>query len=264
MGGDIKWMITGSAAAPTWLLEFYQSIGLLLLEAYGVTENPVPMAANRPEGYRFGSVGKPFAGNDIRIADDGEVLVNGPAMFRGYRGEQRDAAQFTSDGYYRTGDLGRFDADGFLYLTGRVADIIKTSNGRRISPVAVEGVYTQSRYIDQMIVLGNNRPFLVGLVSVNTVSVRAALGLADDASVHERAHADAVVRLIEAEIASLADRLPNYERVRAFRLLPGPLSVERGELTPTLKLRRNQIQTIHADLIDSMYTDVVAAHGHPA
>src|SRR5687768_3262598 len=113
MGGEIKWMITGSAATPVWLLEFFHSLGILVLEAYGVTENPVPVAANRSNAYRFGSVGRPFGLNEVRIADDSEVLVKGPAMFREYRGEGTPLERFTADGYYRTGDYGRFDEDGF-------------------------------------------------------------------------------------------------------------------------------------------------------
>ncbi len=175
MGGEVKLIISGSAPAPLWLLEFFHGLGLPILEAYGVTENPVPVSANRPSEYRFGSVGRPFAVNHVRIDANGEVLVKGPAAFHGYLGEERAVESFTADGYYRTGDFGYFDSDGFLYLTGRVADIIKTSAGRRISPLAIEGIYRQSRHVDQIIVVGNNRPHLVALVSLNLEAVNAAL-----------------------------------------------------------------------------------------
>src|SRR3954470_17785753 len=254
MGGEIKWMITGSAAAPSWLLEFYQSIGLLLLEAYGVTENPVPIAANHPDAYRFGSVGKPFAMNQLRITDDGEIQVKGPAVFRGYRGDAQAVERFTPDGYYRTGDLGRLDADGFLYLTGRIAELIKTSAGRRISPAAIEAVYKESRYIDQMVVCRDNQPYLVGLVSINAPAVGSALGLADASS--WQSSSDAVMRLIQDELQSFGVRLARHEQVRDVRILPESLSVERGELTPTLKLRRDRIQALHGSLINSMYPTV--------
>ena len=176
MGGSMKWMISGSAATPVWLLEFFDSIGLLVLEAYGVTENPVPIAANRSNAHRFGSVGRPFRLNEVRLSDESEVLVRGPAMFREYRGEGRPPERFTSDGFYRTGDQGRFDEDGFLYLTGRVAEMIKTTTGRRISPVAVEAVYSRCEYVDEIVVLGNNRPYLVALVGLNLPAVRKTFG----------------------------------------------------------------------------------------
>ncbi len=164
VGRRMRFMITGSASTPAWLLEFFHGIGLLVLEAYGISENAVPMAANRLQNYRFGSVGRPFAENEIRFADDGEILVRGPGVFAGYFRDAEQQARFTQDGYLQTGDIGHFDADGFLYLTGRKAEIIKTSTGRRISPAAVEAVYAQSPYIDQVVVVGEGRKYLVGLI----------------------------------------------------------------------------------------------------
>jgi long-chain acyl-CoA synthetase len=239
MGGEIRLMLTGSAATPAWLLEFFHSIGFLLLEAYGISENPVPVAANRPDAYRFGSVGRPLALNSVRLTPDGEVVVKGPAMFHGYLGEPRNPEAWTEDGYYRTGDLGRFDSDGFLYLTGRSSEIIKTSTGRRISPAVVEGTYRRASSIDQVVVIGQNRPFLVALIVPNTPA-----GAAID---------DALVDRVENEIAGLAGSLAKHEQVRAFALLAAPLSVESGELTANLKPRRHVIASRHAALIESMF-----------
>jgi long-chain acyl-CoA synthetase len=257
MGGEIKWMLSGSAAAPVWLLEFFHSIGLLVLEAYGITENPVPIAVNRPDAFRFGSVGRPFAMNQLRFDEHNEVLVKGPALFGGYLGEGPPKDRYTSDGYYRTGDYGRLDEDGFLFLTGRVAEIIKTSTGRRISPAAIEGVYRQSRYIDQIMVVGNNRPHLVALIVLNAVATPAGqvpantqtLPGADGATSRDR------VELIEKELNSLGQRVARHERIHAFTVLSAPFSVENGELTPTLKFRRDRIEARYADAIDNMYRD---------
>ena len=259
MGGNIKWMISGSAAAPVWLLEFFHSIGLLILEAYGVSENPVPVAANRSNAYRFGSVGRPFTLNDVRIASDSEVLVKGPAMFREYRGEGRPVERFTDDGYYRTGDFGRVDKDGFLYLTGRVAEMIKTSTGRRISPAGIEAVYKRSAYVDQIVVVGNNRPCLVGLVTLNLPAVNAAIG--STAQEAELSASPRVRDLINREFQRLGAELSRHEQVRAFGLLPAPLSMENGELTSNLKLRRTHIEARHAALIQSLYTTVESPVG---
>jgi long-chain acyl-CoA synthetase len=255
MGGKICWMISGSAATPIWVLEFFQRIGLVVLEAYGVTENPIPIAANRPDTYRFGSVGKPFSMNDVRIAEDGEVLVKGPTLFRGYVGERDPREHFTTDGYYRTGDYGHFDSDGFLYLRGRASEIIKTSTGRRVSPSTIEGVYRQSRYVDQIVIVGNNRPFLAALIAVNQPAVRAALDrlslpIPPGDGLQSSSH---VTDLIDRDLAALGRKLARHERIRAFTVLSKPLSTETGELTVTLKLRRERIEALHTDAIDKMY-----------
>ena len=239
MGGEIRLMLTGSAAAPVWLLEFFHGIGLPLLEAYGISENPVPVAANTPDAYRLGSVGRPFSTNSVRVAADGEIVVKGPAMFRGYLGEPLSADVMTPDGYYRTGDLGRFDEDGFLYLTGRSSEIIKTSGGRRVAPAAVEGVYRRAASIDQVVVLGDNRPFLVALIVPSAVS-----SLSGDRT---------AVDLIERDLHTLASSLAPHEQIRAFALLAAPLSVASGELTTNLKPRRAAIEARYAQEIGRMY-----------
>ena len=257
MGGEIKWMITGSAAAPAWLLESFHGIGWRLLEAYGITENPVPIAANKPAAFKLGSVGKPFAMNDIRLSDDGEVQVRGPAVFRGYRGQTPGSDIFTADGYYRTGDIGRFDDEGFLFLTGRISELIKTSTGRRISVVGVEEVYRQSRYVDQIVVIGRNRPCLTALVSLNAAAVNAGTASQSVAGPKNGAAVSAeAIRLVEGDLETLGERLAQHERVRAFRVFDEAPSVENGLITATLKLRRDRIEARYADLIDEMYVHI--------
>ncbi len=260
LGGDIKWMISGSAAAPAWVLKFFDGIGIPILEAYGLTENPVPIAANRPHDYRIGSVGRPFRINQVRLSEDSEVLVKGPAMFRRYLDQEIPPERLTPDGYYRTGDYGRFDSDGFLYLTGRVADVIKTSTGRRISPAAVEGVYRQSRYIDQIAVVGSERPYLAALIVLNRPAVEAALAgtvnqVAPEADLSKP---EDVFDLLNRDIEALGNSLASHERVRRFAILPAPFTIEDGTLTATLKLRRDRIRERYADLIDRLYEQQAA------
>ena len=258
MGRNIKFMVTGSAPTPVWLLEFFHSIGLLLLEAYGVSENAVPMAANRVREYRFGSVGKPFAANQLRLADDGEIFVRGEGVFSGYEGEQdaAAAARFTDDGFYQTGDVGRLDEEGFLYLTGRKAEIIKTSTGRRVSPVSVESVYGRSPLIDQVVAVGNGRKYLVGLVAVCRAAVARRLaesGLPLPESGEQLAGMPEVVELVRRELERLGPELAPHERFADFAVLPEPLSIARGELTPTLKVRRERVAARYAEMIESLY-----------
>jgi long-chain acyl-CoA synthetase len=255
MGGHIKWMITGSAAAPIWILQFFESIGLLVLEAYGISENPLPVAANRPNAYRFGSVGRPLSPNVVRLAEDGEVLVKGATRFKRYV-EDDASVDRSPSGFYPTGDYGRLDEDGFLYLTGRKGEMIKTSNGRQVAPALVESVYRRSRYFDQIVVLGHNRPHLAALIALNQEAVRTALneaGSDSNSAGFASATSPAVRNLVSGELARLGAAVPRHEQVRAFAILPSPLTVEQGELTTTLKPRRAAIEARHAALIETLY-----------
>lgn len=237
MGGRIKFMITGSAPTPRWLLEYLYALGWLVLEAYGMSENTVPIAMNTPGQFRFGSVGRRLPGNELRLAEDGEVLVKGAGLFAGYEKTDRGDELFTPDGFYKSGDYGRLDADGFLFLNGRRGDIIKLSTGRRIAPAPIEAAYRRCNYVDQLVVFGEGRAQLVALVV-----------LKPDCTVGR----EEVARAIECVASELAD----HEKVRAIRILPQPLSIAEGELTPTLKLRRSRIAERHAALIDEMYREI--------
>ena len=258
MGGRIQWMISGSAPAPPWLLESLHAVGWLVLEAYGFTENTVPVAANRPDAYRFGTVGRPFAMNAIRIAEDGELLVRGPGLFRGYEGDGPSPQRFTEDGYYRTGDYARLDADGFLSLVGRTSEIIKTSTGRRVSPAHVEAVYRRSPLVEEIVVVGNARKHLAALITLDVPVVEAELrraGLPVPAAGAELAAMPAVTALVARSLQACDDEIPESDRVRAFAILPRPFSLADEELTTSLKLRRQHIEARHAAIIDALYVD---------
>jgi len=190
-------------------------------------------------------VGKPLAVNEIRIASDGEILVRGPGVFQGYCGEAPPSDRFTSDGFFETGDCGYFDNDGFLFLTGRKSEIIKTSTGRRVAPSAIELVYSASPYVDQVIVLGNGRPYLVALVSLNQKAIAEAAGSAK--------LQPAVRELITHDFADRGAQLAIHERIQDFAILPRALTINDGELTSTLKYRRAQIEQKYRDVIEQMY-----------
>jgi long-chain acyl-CoA synthetase len=259
MGGRIRWMISGSAPAPRWLLESLHAVGLLVLEAYGLTESTVPIAANRPDSYRFGSVGKAFAMNEIRLAEDGELLVRGPGVFGGYEGDRPGppAGAFTDGGYYRTGDCARLDEDGFLFLVGRKTEIIKTSTGRRVSPAQVEAVYRQSPLVDEIVVVGDARKHLAALVTLDVAAVEGELrraGIAAPSRGDLAARAD-VKALVARSLQACDAQLPGPDRIRAFAILPEPLSMADEELTTSLKLRRQRIEARHAPLIDALYAN---------
>ncbi len=241
LGGRIRYMMTGSAATPTKVLEFFDSLGLPLLEAYGVSECSVPVAANLPGQRRPGSVGKPLPTNEVKLADDGEVLLRGEGLFRGYVGRSPKDA-FTSEGFYRTGDCGHFDADGYLHLTGRKSEFIKTSTGRRVSPLQVEQVYLRSSWIDELVVFGEGKPFLVAL---------AVLSEEGHEAIRQSPHTPE--ETLMAALEPHSRELPAYAAVRRLAILLEPFSLERGEMTTTLKLRRPIIHGRHAALIESLY-----------
>jgi len=235
MGDRLRCMVTGSAPTPKRLLEEFHGLGWLVLEAYGLSENVLPMAMNRASEFRFGTVGRPLAPNEIALAENGVVKVRGPSLFRGYLGDSRHEA-LDHEGFYMTGDLGEWDDDGYLRLIGRSGDLFKTSTGRRVAPVGVEAELRRVPGIDQAVLVGAGRKCPVALCTV------AAGG------------ADAPARrcLIDA-LAKCVARIAEHERPRGIALLDRPFSIEHGELTPNLKLRRAAIEALHARRIDALY-----------
>lgn len=239
MGRRLRFMITGSAPTPSAVLDFYDSLELPLLEAYGLSEDIVPVAANRPQDRRPGTVGRPLAPNDVRIGEDGEVLVRGPGLFAGYLDggdpEGGEAAP-SRDGFYPTGDLGRFDDDGYLRLTGRRREIIKTSTGRRIAPQAVEAALQDIPGIEHALVVGNGRKALAALIAPVTPDATSAFE----------------ARLRQG-LARHNERCTGHERIAACLLLSEPFTVADGHLTPSLKLRRAWLEQRFAEAIDRLY-----------
>ena len=232
MGGRLRCLVSGSAPMPRPLLDDFEALGWPLLEAYGLSENVLPMAMNRLGDSRPGTVGRPLAGNDIRIGADGMVQVRGPGLFAGYLGDASDGGR-DAEGFYSTGDLGSLDADGFLSLTGRLGDLIKTSTGRRIAPAGVEAVLQTVDGVDQAVLVGAGRKFPVALCT----STAAALQPAPWAA-------------LQAGLRQAVERLGPHERPAGVLVLPQAFSMAHGELTPNLKLRRNAIAQRHAASID--------------
>jgi long-chain acyl-CoA synthetase len=236
MGTRVRYMISGSAPMQERVLAFFHSIGLLILEAYGLSENIVPMAMNTPEAYRFGTVGKPLAVNQLRFDAGGEVLVRGPGVFAGYRQAEDSRDRFTEDGYFRTGDFAELDADGFLRLTGRKSDLIKTSAGRRIAPAGIESVLLQAPGIDQVVVVGAGRKCLIALLTLEPGQ-----------------REQATLASLKRDVAPLLDKIASAERPAGFLALRAPFTIEGGELTANLKLRRAEIERKYAAAIDRLY-----------
>lgn len=248
-GPDLQFMISGSAPLPPWLMESFHAMGLLVLEAYGTSEDVVPIAINTPQAFRFGSVGRPLPQNRIQLADDNELLVKGAGVCSGYLDETGPTSPIDSDGFLHTGDYATLDADGYLWLTGRKSEIFKTSTGRRVAPVPIEARIRKLPYIDHCVVLGRDRVVPIVLANVNR-NLLSCDGSADSplptSSLQRIAHDTRVV---------CADLSPN-DHPAAILLIASSFSIAGGELTANLKLRRANIEKKYSDQIDRLYAEL--------
>jgi long-chain acyl-CoA synthetase len=257
-GKNIRECVTGAAPIAPEILEFFYACGVPVMEGYGMTETATSATVNRTTGndFRFGSVGKPMPGVEVRIGDDGEVLIKGPNIFQGYYKNDAATKETLEDGWLHTGDLGRLDEDGFLYITGRKKDIIITAGGKNITPANLENGLKQSRWISQAIVVGDRRPYLIALLTLDpeeTPALAQQLGL-EDASGESLAGDERVRAEIQKTVDEVNSHVGPVEQIKRFEILPRDLSQEEGELTPTLKVKRNVVHEKYAGVIDGVYS----------
>jgi long-chain acyl-CoA synthetase len=251
-GGRMRYCASGAAPIAKEILEFFYACGVPVLEGWGMTETSTAATVNRPEDYRLGSVGKPLPGVDVRIADDGEILLRGPNIFREYYRNADATREALEDGWLHTGDVGRLDDDGFLYITGRKKDIIITAGGKNITPANLENDIKQLRWVSQCVVIGDRRPYLVALVTLDPEELPAFAqehGLEPDEvwrSEEMRAEVQKVVDATNAKVGRV-------EQVKKFTILTHDLSQPTGELTPTLKVKRNVVAEKYAGEIEALY-----------
>jgi long-chain acyl-CoA synthetase len=232
-GNRLRYFVSGSAPMPQWLLDWYDAIGLPVLEAYGVSEDIVPIAANRTAERRIGTVGRPMAAHEVKLADDGEILVRGP-------GVARSSLARASDGFLATGDLGEFDRDGFLRIVGRKADVFKSSTGRWIVPTEIEGRLAHVRYIDHAVVSGAGRKAAIAVVSIAASHLQRAV---DDVPEGRGAGPNRLFRQLRADVVEALADLPPHQRPAGLLIVgAGALSVAGGELTTNLKVRRRRVE----------------------
>ncbi|MDP8943577.1 MAG: long-chain fatty acid--CoA ligase, partial [Actinomycetota bacterium] len=251
-GGNLRQAITGAAPIATEILEFFWACGVPVLEGYGMTETATVAACNTLDDYRLGSVGRPLPGVEVRIADDGEIVLKGPNIFEGYYRNAEATAEALVDGWLHTGDLGHLDDDGFLYVTGRKKDIIITAGGKNITPANLENALTQSRWISQAVVLGDRRPYLVALVALDpeeAPAFAAEHGLAVDELPRSAELRAEIQRAIDAVNA----RVGPVEQIKRFHILDRDLSLDAGELTPTLKVKRGVVAERYAREVEQLY-----------
>ncbi|MYX32054.1 MULTISPECIES: AMP-dependent synthetase/ligase [unclassified Streptomyces] len=256
-GGRLRACVSGSAALSPEIGYFFSGAGIHILEGYGLTESSAASFVNPGEAYRTGTVGKPLPGTEVRIAEDGEILLRGPGIMQGYHGlPEKTAEVLESDGWFHTGDIGELSADGYLTITDRKKDIIKNSNGKYIAPAAVEGQFKAAcPFISNVLVIGADRNFCTALFALDEPTI---LGWAKENGLEGRPYAEVVgseqVRaLMDGYVQRVNQDLQRWQQIKTFRVLPRDLDVEHGDLTPSLKLKRPVVEREFKDLIDDMY-----------
>ncbi|MFB7515120.1 AMP-dependent synthetase/ligase [Streptomyces sp. NPDC056144] len=256
-GGNLRACISGSAALAPEIGYFFSGAGIHILEGYGLTESSAASFVNPGEAYRTGTVGKPLPGTEVRIADDGEILLRGPGIMEGYHGlPEKTSEVLESDGWFHTGDIGELSADGYLRITDRKKDLIKTSGGKYIAPAEVEGQFKAvCPFVSNILVHGADRNFCTALIALDEPSI---LGWAADHGLGGKPYAEVVAapqtqKLIQGYVDRLNEGLQRWQTIKKFRLLPRDLDIEHGELTPSLKLKRPVVEREYKALIEEMY-----------
>jgi long-chain acyl-CoA synthetase len=257
-GGRLRFFVSGSAPLSREISEFFHAAGILIVEGYGLTETSAASFVNLPERFRLGTVGVALPGTEVRIAEDGEILLHGRGVMRGYYNLPEATHEVLDEnGWLHTGDIGTVDADGFLRITDRKKDLIKTSGGKYVAPQALEiKLKAISPYVSQVVVHGNNRNFVTALVTLDEDAVKKwagehGLGGLDLAQLAKR---DEVRALVQAAVDELNRGRASYESIKKFAVLPRDLTLEAGELTPSLKVKRKTVEEKYRPLLESFYT----------
>jgi len=256
-GGHIRFFVSGGAPLNPVINRFFHSAGIPVLEGYGLTETSPIIAANTFDDLRFGTVGKPFPNVEVKIAEDGEIMVRGDLVMQGYYKKPEQTNEAIVDGWFYTGDIGHLDKDGFLTITDRKKDVIVTAGGKNVAPQALENCLKNSVYIDEAIVIGNARRFVSAVIVPNFDNVRqfAAGKHIPDTADDELVKHSLVLDLFTEEIERLCEPFASFEKIKKFALLDSPLTIESGELTPSLKVKRRIVEQKFKDLIEALYTD---------
>jgi len=258
LGGRLRCFISGSAPLARELAEFFYSVGVLILEGYGLTETSPVVSVNHWERFKFGSVGLPLKHVEVKLAPDSEILVRGPSVMQGYYQNPEATREAIRDGWFYTGDFGKMDSDGFLYITGRKKDLIKTSGGKFISPQNVEGLLLADPVISQIVVVGDKQRFITALIVPNFEQLKSILrseGVEAKESPGDLVQMKEVHALVRRRIEERTKDLASFEKIKFFTLLAREFSQEKGELTITLKMKRNVIAERFKDAIERMYRE---------
>ncbi|MEQ9320029.1 MAG: AMP-binding protein, partial [Polyangiaceae bacterium] len=246
-GGRLKFCLSGGAGLKREVKELFYACGLLIIEGYGLTECSPTLTLNRPDDFRFDSVGKPLPSVELKLAEDGEILAKGPNVFAGYhKNEAASKETFTSDGWFMTGDVGRWTDDGFLQIVDRKKEILVTAGGKNVPPANIEMRFADDPIFRHVVVYGDGKKYLVAGVWLEPEAVDAAIGEAEDRGAAIRA-------LVEQRIAHVNEQLARFEQIKTFQIMDSPLTVARGLLTSTLKVRRKKVYEAFRGRFEALY-----------
>jgi long-chain acyl-CoA synthetase len=256
-GGRVRFFVSGGAALSPDITEFFRAIGLIILPGYGLTETSPCLTGNTLRDHRFGTVGKAIPGVELRIAADGEILARGPNVMRGYYKNEAATREVMIDGWFHTGDIGRLDADGFLTITDRKKDIIVTSGGKNVAPQPIESLILSNPYFQNVVVVGAERKFISALVVPEFTRLEAyartqGIAFRDRADLCRQ---EKITAFLIAQIDAATPDLAPYERIKKIAVLDRDFEIEAGEITPTLKIRRDIVERKYKAAIDSLYDD---------
>jgi len=258
VGGRARLFVSGGAPLSRDIAEFFNAAGLLLLEGYGLTETSPVITVSRVTNFKFGSPGLPVTNVEVVIAEDGEILTRGPHVMKGYyKNPEETKEAIDREGWLHTGDIGYIDKDGFIFITDRKKNIIVTSGGKNVAPQPIENLLVTSKYIEQSVVLGDKRKYCSAFIVPNLDKLKA---YAEKNNIRYTNEDDllknsAINQLMRQEIDAVSGELASYETVKKFRLLKSPFTIESGELTPSLKVKRNVVEQRYKILIDEMYQE---------
>jgi len=256
-GGRVRFFVSGGAPLSKDIAEFFYAMGLVVLEGYGLTETSPVIAVNTLEDVKFGSVGKPIPGVEVKIAEDGEILTKGPHIMKGYYKMENETQEAIKDGWFCTGDVGNLDEEGFLTITDRKKDLIVTAGGKNVAPQPIENILKTNAYVSNAVIIGDKRKFISALVVPNFEKL---VEYADANNINYSDYSDLVennqiMNFVESEINRATPGLASYEKVKKVALLDREFEIEKGEITPTLKVKRNIIEQKYKGVIDSIYQE---------
>jgi len=252
-GGRLRIAASGAAPLGKDLCEFFAAIGMPLIEGYGLTETGV-LCFNPLERPKPGSIGTLLPNVQAKITADGELLVKSPTIFIGYYNDaEATRSVLSDDGWFSTGDIAEMDADGYYYITGRKKELIVASNGKKIYPARIESLFKMEPIVNQILLIGDQQPYVTALITVNAANAASLEGVNNGSDRANVIHSRAVVDAVQAAVTHVNEQIADFERIRRFKILPRDFSIEEGELTPTMKIRRAQVIENHRDLVNELY-----------
>jgi long-chain acyl-CoA synthetase len=256
-GGRVRFFVSGGAPLSKDIAEFFYGMGLVILEGYGLTETSPVIAVNTFEELRFGSVGKPIPKVEVKIADDGEILTRGPNVMKGYYKKEEETSETIKQGWLYTGDIGHLDQDNFLFITDRKKDIIVTAGGKNVAPQMIENQLKTNPFISNVVVIGDRKKFVSALIvpEYEKLEEYAKASNIEYTSKKDLLENDKIINFMMAEIDRYSANFASYERIKKIVLLDRDFEIEKGELTPSLKVKRNIVEDKYKDLIDKLYQD---------